>query len=51
MKKFTKGVIIGSVAVGSILSASMAMQDRGARNRVMKNTKKAYRKAEDLLNM
>lgn len=51
MKNLTKGIIIGSVAVGSIMSASMLAKDDGMKKAMMKNSKKAARKAEDLLNM
>ncbi len=51
MRRFTKGILLGSVAVGSVMSASMIMQNNSAKRSVLKGTKKAYRAAEDLLNM
>ncbi len=51
MRNFTKGVLIGSVAIGSVMSASMVMQNSNAKRNILKGSKKAYRAAEDLLNM
>ncbi len=51
MRNFTKGVLIGSVAVGSVISATMAVQNTNAKKNILKGSKKAYRAAEDLLNM
>ncbi len=51
MRKLTKGLIIGSMAATSLISASMMMNNDSARRNVVRNSKKAKRTAEDLLNM
>lgn len=51
MKNFTKGMIVGSMAVGTVLSASMMTRDKDMQKDLMKSSKKAMKKAEDLLNM
>ncbi len=51
MRNFTKGLLIGGVAVGSVVSATMAVQNNNVKRSILKGSKKAYRTAEDLLNM
>ncbi len=51
MRNFTKGLLIGSVACGSVLSASMLLNSDSAKRSAIRNGKKAMRTAEDLLNM
>lgn len=51
MRNFTKGILIGTMAAGSIVSASMMLKDDSTRRSIVKNSKKAKRTAEDLLNM
>ncbi len=51
MRNFTKGMIVGTMAIGTIASASMIMNNDSTRRSIARKSKRAYRTAEDLLNM